>query len=186
MSTIIANPLFNKKKRFSPELLRKLHVRGGAQLRHSLERDWKVPQDAPGIAIVLECDTESGNIVGSRWSATGVLKATVKIKAKKLWANTPNGSTSLEFPVPELSNFVFPNKGPHRNISHWLGHHLIEELVEVKVQDSTEKYHRQIQRPSWSLYLNMGRGLLCDCALFLWRWEQWGYSYASLRWEQNT
>ena len=105
MSTIIANPLFNKKKRFSPELLRKLQVRGGAQLRHSLERDWKVPQDAPGIAIVLECDTESGNIVGSRWSATGVLKATVKIKAKKLWTNTPNGSTSLEFPVPELANF---------------------------------------------------------------------------------
>ena len=45
------NPLFNKEKRFSSELLRKLHISGGAHVRLSLENDWKVAKDASAVKV---------------------------------------------------------------------------------------------------------------------------------------
>ena len=51
MSTIKLTHFSTRKKRFSPELLRKLHVNWEAQVRHSLEKDWKVAKDTPAVKV---------------------------------------------------------------------------------------------------------------------------------------
>ena len=134
-SKIISSSLFAKQGQLAPALLKRLLVGGTADIRPLLEEEHSLEKGEPVATVVVEYNPGLGKIVGSRWLVTGNLPLEVRVNAFKLWSNVKSKTSFLEFSLPELSNFKFPNKGDHRNVSYWLSSDIITELVEVRVRD---------------------------------------------------
>ena len=132
---IINSQVFSSQGAFSADLLRRLHVGGGGLVRPLLQKEWGAVAKEPKASFVIEFNSETGDLMGSRWFLSGSLGVTAKVRAQKLWANTPSKTAYLEFKIPDLENFTFPNRGECLNISHWMGGEMVGELESVKLID---------------------------------------------------
>ena len=135
MAMIINSQVFNSQGVFSSDLLRRLHVRCGDSVRPILHKEWAAVAKEPKASFVIEFNPESGDLMGSRWFLSGSLKVTAKVRAQKLWADTPSKTAFLEFKIPDLENFTFPKRGECLNISHWMSGEMVGELESVKLID---------------------------------------------------
>ena len=135
MSMVINSRVFSSQGAFSTELLRRLHVGGGGLVRPLLQKEWAAVAKEPKASFVIEFNSDTGDLMGSRWFLSGSLGVTAKVRAQKLWSDTPSKTAFLEFRIPDLENFTFPNRGVWLNISNWMDGEMVGELESVKLID---------------------------------------------------
>ena len=108
---------------------------GGGLVRPLLQKEWAAVAKEPKASFLIEFNSETGDLMGSRWFLSGSLGVTAKVRAQKLWSDTPSKTAYLEFKIPDLENFTFPNRGECLNISYWMSGETVGELESVKLID---------------------------------------------------
>ena len=106
---------------------------GGGLVRPLLQKEWAAVAKEPKASFLIEFNSETGDLMGSRWFLSGSLGVTAKVRAQKLWSDTPSKTVYLEFKIPDLENFTFPNRGECLNISYWMSGETVGELESVKL-----------------------------------------------------
>ena len=81
MTMMISSRVFSSQGAFSTDLLRRLHVGGGGLVRPLLQKEWAAVAKEPKASFLIEFNSETGDLMGSRWFLSGSLGVTAKVRA---------------------------------------------------------------------------------------------------------
>ena len=115
---VISSPLFAKRRKLSPTLMRTLLIRGGGINVDDCLRRFGWDGIGATITTVMNINVEAGTVSGVRFESRGQ-GPNVTFRAKDLWRTAEDG-ISVTLKLHDLSELEWNSEGRVRNQTKWL------------------------------------------------------------------